>query len=188
MKILKVFTLLIAISLTFGLIACSEDSKEETTTDEGQQQEQVKDTPQQQGGQQMQQGQQQQNTQAPPQNVKIGTKADVIKFMKKSIEWIESPAFIDQMRKTIPKAQTPEENTRIMAENKKIEDKFIQMAEASGIPNQQSFQATMEKFKDDQEVKDLQQKLNGLMQSKMQVIQQEMMQQMQKQQTPQDNK
>jgi hypothetical protein len=188
MKILKVFTLLIAISLTIGLIACSDDTKDDAATDEGQQQEQVQDTPQQQGGQQMQQGQQQQNTQAPPQNVKIGTKADVVKFMKKSIEWIESPAFIDQMRKTIPKAQTPEENTRIMAENKKIEDKFIEMAESSGIPNQQSFQATMDKFKDDQEVKDLQQKLNTLMQSKMQVIQQEMMQQMQKQQTPQDNK
>jgi len=185
MKILKIFTLMIAISLSIGLIACSNETKEEATTDEGAQQEQMQGGQQQQGGQQMQQGQQQQNTQVPPQNVKIGTKAEVVQFMKKSIEWIESPAFIDQMRKTIPKAQTPEENSRIMAENKKIEEKFVKMAEASGIPNQQSFQATMDKFKDDKEVKDLQQKLNGLMQSKMQIIQQEMMQQMQKQQTPQ---
>lgn len=186
---MKFFTFLIAISLSISLIACSDDSNEEQNTDEGQDQEQVQDAPQQQQGQQQMQQQQgqQPNNQVPPQDVKIGTKADVIKFYNKSIAWIESDAFMTQMRKTIPKAQTPEENNRVMAENKKIENMFVKMADESGIPNQQSFQATMEKFKDEQEIKDLQKKLNELMQSRMQIIQQEMMQQMQKQQTPPNN-
>jgi uncharacterized protein (DUF1501 family) len=194
MKIMKFFNFLIAAMLTIGLIACSDDSKEDATNDEATDQEQMQDAPDQQGqqqqmqqqNQQQMQQQDQQNTQVPPQDVKIASKADVVKFLKKAIAWIESDAFIDQMRRTVPKAQTQQENDRVMAENKKVEEKFVKMAEESGIPNQQSFQATMEKFKDDEEITKLQQQLNGLMQSKMQIIQQEMMQQQMQQQQQQN--
>ncbi len=192
MRISRILTLLLAMTLSISLIACSDDSNDEAATDEQEGQEQVQDTPQQQGQQQQMQQQQQQmqqqqqNTQTPPQDVKIASKDDVKNFLKKSIKWIESDAFMQQLRRTIPKSQDEQERNRTLAENKKIEEMFVKIADESGIPNQQSFSATMEKYKDDEEIAKLQQQINGLMQSKMQIIQQEMMQNMQQQQQQQD--
>ena len=183
MNFLKIFTFVLMLSLTVGLIACSDDTKDETQTDENQPEENVQNTPpnnNQQGSQgnqqqqQMQKQQQQMQQQMQADTDTSGTKAEVKAFLKKMVIWVKSDEYINQLRKTIQPGQDQQQS---MAERKKMDKMFFDLLKNSGFPNNQSFEFSMKKYQMDEDVKQELDKLRATIESKMKIIQGEMMKQ-----------
>lgn len=176
---MKFLTFILALTLTIGLIACSEDNKDETQTDENQPQENVQNTPQnnnQQGFQGNQQQQMQQNQQIPTNVDTSKTKPELKTFLKKMVIWVESSEYMTQLRKTIQPGQNQQQS---MAERKIMDEMFFNLLKKSGFPNSKSFEYTLRKYQQEEDIKIEFDKLSAAIGTKMKIIQADMMPQQQ---------
>lgn len=196
MRTLKIFTFILILSLTVGLLACSDEGKEDAT-DENQDQEQMQDegkdpAQQGQGGnqQQMQQGQQGQQGQQAQQKVEPATKKQLVSFLNSFLDWMKSDQYVKSMKKMYP--SSPEEQQQAMNARNEMNQKVMNIVKESGFENQRQVQVTLQKFQGDEDIKKLNQELRELdsthrmMMNKYVQEQQQKMQQQQQQQQKQE--